>query len=132
MGTAGILPAALFAWVVPPAQYDHPYHGQVIIQLVRSEEELEQLCHNNVRPSIACALEPWRPDTCLIYMVTHDIREKYGWSVAIILRHEIGHCNGWPGDHRNSRRAIDMPGDLGGHSHPPGLIWPSTDGGKDK
>ena len=43
MSMAGIIPAALFAWIMPPAQYDHPFKGQVIIQLVRSEEELEQL-----------------------------------------------------------------------------------------
>jgi hypothetical protein len=24
---------------------------------------------------------------------------RFGWNSDIIIRHELGHCNGWPADH---------------------------------
>jgi hypothetical protein len=35
---------------------------------------------------------------CTIYLHMDDIA-KAGWTVNTILRHEIGHCNGWTGHH---------------------------------
>ena len=43
-------------------------------------------------------------------MVDDDVMRKWGWTTGMLLRHEIGHCNGWPGDHPDQR----------------GLPWPTT------
>jgi hypothetical protein len=41
----------------------------------------------------------------------HDRVKALGfWDFEIILRHEIGHCNGWDGDHKGARHAEAEPG----------------------
>jgi hypothetical protein len=74
----------------PPAQYDHPYHGQVIEQRL-SQFQLMQLCHG---PAPACA---WvSKGVCHVAL---PVDEKNSRVVAIMRRHEVAHCNGWPPHH---------------------------------
>jgi hypothetical protein len=76
----------------PPLQYDHPFHGQVIEQRL-SQLQLFFLCHG---PTSACS---WvRKGVCHVVISTG---EKDGRTIALMRRHEIGHCNGWPGSHPN-------------------------------
>ena len=44
----------------------------------------------------------------MISMVNDEVLRKWGWNSGLILRHEIGHCNGWAGDHPGIR-AISWP-----------------------
>ena len=51
---------------------------------------------------IACA----RPygSICKIYIVADEIiLELWGHRYEDVLRHEIGHCNGWPQDQKAAR-----------------------------
>ena len=74
----------------PPPQYDHAFHGQVIEQRL-SQLQLFFLCHG---PTAACS---WlRKGVC--HIVIADT-EKDGRAIGLMRQHEIGHCNGWPGNH---------------------------------
>ena len=35
--------------------------------------------------------------------MTDKVLKAAGSSYAIVLRHELGHCNGWSGDHKKAR-----------------------------
>ena len=94
-----LYPMALQELMLPPKEFDHEYDGKLIIQYY-SAEDIYHLCRNAVqqRPGrpMACAYRNWvGPGTCRIHMMPRDEIEKYGWSYDIVLRHEIGHCNGW-------------------------------------
>jgi len=74
----------------PPPQYVHPYHGQVIEHRV-SQAELVALCHG---PANGCS---WvNAGVCHIALPSD---EKDRRLIASMRRHEVGHCNGWPGYH---------------------------------
>jgi hypothetical protein len=81
---------SLFSLLMPPPQYDHPHKGAVIRW--RSYADVKAICHGGE----ACAFRiAWDNHSCLI-IAYHN--SPYG--DANILRHEMGHCNGWPADHR--------------------------------
>jgi hypothetical protein len=41
---------------------------------------------------------------CLVVIGDEDILLTLGvFDAKVVLRHEIGHCNGWPGDHPRAR-----------------------------
>jgi hypothetical protein len=70
----------MIVFLEPPAQYDHPYPGQVV------EQRLSRL---------------------QIIVTCHGPAESCSWvdkGVCYIGQHEIGHCNGWPSHHPNARR----------------------------
>jgi hypothetical protein len=74
----------------PPPQYDHAYHGHVIERRL-SQLEIFFLCHG---PAPACS---WvSKGVCHIVFPNHQKDER---AIALIRQHEIGHCNGWPGNH---------------------------------
>jgi hypothetical protein len=74
----------------PPPQYDHAFHGQVIERRL-SQAELFQLCHG---PVTACASVS--RGICHIALLND---EKDPRLTALMRRHEIAHCNGWPSYH---------------------------------
>jgi hypothetical protein len=41
---------------------------------------------------------------CHILRADDETIRKHGWTPEIVLRHEIGHCNGWRGHHPGARR----------------------------
>jgi len=78
----------------PPAQYDHPFHGQVIEQRL-SQLEILFLCHG---PTVACS---WvSKGVCHVVIANSEQDDR---AIALMRQHEIGHCNGWPGSHPNGR-----------------------------
>ena len=79
----------------PPPQYDHPYRGQVLEQRL-SSLRIIQLCHG---PTRACS---WVSNGVCHIALPQD--EKDGRLIALMRRHEIGHCNGWPSTHKDGRR----------------------------
>jgi hypothetical protein len=79
----------------PPPQFDHAYHGQVIEQRL-SILQIIQLCHG---PTTACS---WVSNgVCHIALPQAENDERL---IALMRRHEIGHCNGWPSNHAGGRR----------------------------
>lgn len=74
----------------PPAEYDHPYEGSVSITRM-DEDTIFSKCD-----SIGCS---WRGTPCIIYIANADVLKIYEVDEYEVLRHEMGHCNGWPGTH---------------------------------
>jgi hypothetical protein len=102
----------------PPAEYDIPYTGILMIQRLPIEQ-----VHKVCSPiQLACAMvvsttpDPnggpgrWQINlngnraACLIIMPSDEyIRQHTSQDPKEALRHETGHCNGWPADHPNSQ-----------------------------
>jgi hypothetical protein len=90
----------------PPAKYDHPFDG-----VVRVDRNMHD-CEEDMGPSkwrLACTTgrvayydAEGHDDTkslCIIHMLPDKELRARGFTSEMILRHEIGHCNGWPEDH---------------------------------
>jgi len=101
-----LVPAAQ-AQVIPPAQYDRPYGGSLTVNTVPTQRALAEICPQAAARTpnmIGCA---WRsPDgsQCRITLVSDAVLVALGSTRARILRHERGHCNGWPGHHPGGRQ----------------------------
>src|SRR5262249_61021550 len=86
-------PAHYAARLEPPAQYDHPYNGQVVERVVPAAE-VRSLCMSMGanHGGVACSLHS--NGTCYIVLPSDEAAP-----VATFRRHEIAHCNGWPANH---------------------------------
>lgn len=81
----------------PPARYDHAFRGHLNVVYL-DQNALFALCgQRGQRPEwlLGCT-EGASNGACTIHM-RNDMNRAWR---ARILRHEVGHCNGWPGDHR--------------------------------
>jgi hypothetical protein len=93
------LPATI---ALPPVEYDHEYRGgQLIVTKWDDYSLIRVICKDVVNP-IACSYRTYNTATgklisCLILLgpVAHDNEQ--------VLRHEIGHCNGWSDKHEGAR-----------------------------
>src|SRR5262245_61016927 len=75
--------------ILPPVEYDHQYEGDLTIKMVPTLADLYRACSVYNNPVLlACS-----------YRYASDVMRERGWNTGLLLRHEIGHCNGWPGDH---------------------------------
>jgi hypothetical protein len=77
------------ALIQPPLRFTHKYRGGVEI-IWKDSQTITDYCP---RFGVACVLEA-TPERCVIvfnvaYMLDYDK----------IMRHEMGHCNGWPPNH---------------------------------
>ena len=87
--------------ILPPVEYDKPYEGNLVVQEVATIEELIATCGVPRKWALGCAtLTSWG---CHVYLVPESLMKKYGWWREAMMRHELGHCNGWPGDHPGQR-----------------------------
>lgn len=95
--------------VLPPAQYDHPFTGELHV-ISAPYWEINKRCrgHEQNARVQACAATTWMRATaaepahmrCIIVLPAYDpvigVTNEF---LALLMRHEIGHCNGWPADH---------------------------------
>jgi len=92
--------------IFPPAEYDHYYQGDLTIKIVDSLEELHGVCQLSQPQLLACSTRnEW---SCIIVLVKDEIMRQRNWTTGLLLRHEIGHCNGWGADHAGER-SISWP-----------------------
>jgi hypothetical protein len=92
--------------IFPPAEYDHFYEGDLTIRIVNSLEELHAICQLDNPQLLACSTHnQW---SCIIVMVKDEIMRQRSWTTGMLLRHEMGHCNGWGADHAGER-SISWP-----------------------
>jgi hypothetical protein len=83
----GIAPASAVRVLMPPKNFDHPYHGKMDI---RTHSVLVAVLQCFAK---ACS---WKEQSrCVVIMP--DELDKALWKDFI--RHEQAHCNGWPADH---------------------------------
>src|SRR5262245_38051904 len=85
---------------MPPVEYDHPYEGELILRR-EDEPTVRERCRHQMIPgnvALACS-QRWSVGKCQVWIVTDDVialhAKPRGWTYEMILRHEIGHCNGW-------------------------------------
>jgi hypothetical protein len=84
---------------LPPAEFDKPYTGNLWIVYFESPEDVFAACHGESKS--ACISRPKNAPTdqplltCTIMMLSDFTYRKQGRNPAVILRHELGHCNGW-------------------------------------
>jgi hypothetical protein len=107
---------------LPPLKYDHPYLGRLLVIVGGNQIETGFACHQvRMPPILACTL-PKYPGACLIIHALEDSIIETGTTLNIVLRHEIGHCNGWPEDHGYSEPFV-IRGDDGGVIREYALRW---------
>jgi hypothetical protein len=84
--------------LLPPLEFDHPYTGNKLVTITRVNDSvaLRAACLGAIT-STACA--HISASSCEIFIVADEILEPLGLTYDTSLRHEIGHCNGWPADH---------------------------------
>jgi hypothetical protein len=87
--------------IFPPAEYDHYYEGDLTIKMVATVEELRAICQLDQPQLLACTLR--NQHSCVIVLVNDEVMRKRNWTTGMLLRHEMGHCNGWPADHAGER-----------------------------
>jgi len=94
-GWASVIP-------MPPLELDHPFDG--VLREFRSDAaHMERVCPHTSK-ALGCA-RLFRGD-CSIWIANDDILEAAGWPYEVVRRHEVGHCNGFPGDHAGARYFI--------------------------
>ncbi|AWC25356.1 hypothetical protein CO731_04851 [Aminobacter sp. MSH1] len=84
----------------PPARFDFPYPGKMIIRYLPQPKVVEE-CRRISKGSIdslttrGCA-KRLSPKVCVVVIVEETYKRA---TPSAVLRHERGHCNGWPGTH---------------------------------
>jgi hypothetical protein len=103
--------AATYHVTVPPPHYDHRYHGPVIERVVPRTDNL-----------LKCGA-----DACswVVKGVCHIQLPQGEPAIALLRRHEMGHCNGWGGDHAGGRSVeMNESGQISRPSnHPTVTFW---------
>jgi hypothetical protein len=89
----------------PPAEFDpleHPYKGDLTI-IKTSMQHVKEICpiFQPGIPPLACATHD--PGWCRVTIARDEDIKAVGWEPNRVLRHELAHCNGWPGDHPGAR-----------------------------
>jgi hypothetical protein len=111
-GLAMLVLLALLAWLsdarsetamVPPAKYDHAFAGKVSVT-GGTESQTRASCRMFAPYGCSTLLTPTH---CAVYAVAAG-RSAGGQVItaafhAAIVRHEVGHCNGWPAHHPYAR-----------------------------
>lgn len=86
--------------ILPPLEYDYPYQGKLTIERVQTIEELQRAC-NVTKWALGCSRR--YATSCWIALVADNVIREWGWTPELMMRHEMGHCNGWGGDHAGQR-----------------------------
>jgi hypothetical protein len=85
---------------LPPAEYDHPYVGKIIIERM-TQAELRAACPGRFTQgytAMGCTDMPHHYGAnCTMRILDDSGLKDIGWlaDYDIIYRHERGHCNGW-------------------------------------
>jgi len=100
--------------IVPPLEYDYPFPGELKIARLASEAEVRVACYGadfSSGHALACNVR-WGKHRCDVYIAADKVLATVGLSYEVTLRHEQGHCNGWPGHHHGARYATDPPAQM--------------------
>ena len=95
-------PTRIYFNYIPPPEFDKPYTGKLIIRRFETEEEIERMCKGSSK--YACAPHSIDLKTCYLFILNDSGLRRNHIPWAFVLRHELGHCNGWSKDHENKRK----------------------------
>jgi hypothetical protein len=87
---------------MPPVEYDKPFVGRLLLQ--RFSDRAKLPCSRVPYQKLACALPTPDRSWCYIAIATDKLLATENHVYASVLRHELGHCNGWGKDHERERR----------------------------
>jgi hypothetical protein len=88
-------PAAMIPHApLPPVEFDVPYKGRLTVTNLEDYGIIRYICKNPT--AVACAVHTW--GDCLILLGPGT------WSNGRVMRHELGHCNGWSNNHEGARK----------------------------
>jgi hypothetical protein len=110
---ASLAPVGAYAQrgaMLPPPEYDGLFTGDLTIKRLLTQNDVRAACPNTpfgAGAALACAIV--RNESCEIYIVADGTLKAFGLTYALTLRHELGHCNGWPADHRGARYVDPYP-----------------------
>ena len=111
--------------ILPPKEFDRPYSGDLTVVTAHSQDELKEFCGSAYKPGLTLGCARPGHTSCRIIMAPEQIIIAGGWTKALMLRHEIGHCNGWGADHAGQRsRDADEIEARGNAIHPVWKVWP--------
>ncbi len=109
-------PREMRKYILPPVRFDKPPFDGVDVteQVVKSRAEIRKQCPDvKFEPGfdLACsrilrfyaATGEVTAVSCTIHIVNDKVIRAAGYEPDNVRRHEIGHCNGWPADHRGAR-----------------------------
>jgi hypothetical protein len=100
IGLSYCIATSAFAQIrlLPPEEFDRPYNGEVVIKEGTDQNHLRELCKGVtfLGPALACASVPFGLNVCYIVKAPDAEIRSFGYDPEIVMRHEIGHCNGWP------------------------------------
>ena len=114
---------------LPPKEFDHPYRHKLIVRTVNSEAAMQTSCSDGSSQSpFETTLKRWRlgcarafdysiPPTCIVHLRDEETLRQYNRTRELVLRHEIGHCNGWSNSHEGAIR-VDILPDATDSKHP--------------
>ena len=77
----------------PPARFDHPYRGKV--RIIDHPDSVAACRRHGVAADACSWIAPGRDRECAI-IVPFGVSSR---TRASVVRHEVGHCNGWPAGH---------------------------------
>jgi hypothetical protein len=91
--------------IVPPSEYDHPYHGGTLVTTkVRDQDEVRRLCPGaQFTMGVALACSYPIVGGCMVVVAPEADIKAFSMELNLVMRHEVAHCNGWPADHRDAR-----------------------------
>jgi hypothetical protein len=98
---SALLLAGTFVVPLPPKQYDHTYKGNLKVSRMELDR-VHSACGGVLGdPKIyACAKTTDGGNSCVVILPKMG-GEITKYVMGRLWRHEIGHCNGWAGDHPN-------------------------------
>jgi hypothetical protein len=82
---------------LPPAEYDHPYNGKLTVERTTAEKIKDGICGFPGSNTVGCTFA--YQFSCSVFIADDAALAARGVTFDTVLRHEIGHCNGWPSDH---------------------------------
>jgi hypothetical protein len=95
------MPVAPLNVMMPPPEFDHEYKGKLNVLREPNYAFIKYVCSDVANP-IACSFRTYdsvsgETISCLIMLGPNE------WEDERVLRHEMAHCLGWPGDHPGAR-----------------------------
>src|SRR5262249_40091456 len=98
-----LLATSAYAATLPPIEYDHPYKGRLDVIVAENAEQIRIGCPKTAGGSLGLACSLRYEDRCTIVRRPEADIRRARYTLEIVMRHEIGDCNGWPESHAGAR-----------------------------
>jgi hypothetical protein len=91
--------------LLPPLEFDYDPPYTTKITRFTKLEELREACNRKTGMFLGCGGNRFIDGqlTCSIFILDNEWLHAYGMTYPKVLRHEMGHCNGWGGNHAGAR-----------------------------